>query len=86
MMQYRALVRAEVPRVRCAEHGVQQVRVPWADAQSRFTALCEAMAVELAEGGELGGGGAAVPLELGPGVGDPGRVRLFFVDGYLAHS
>ena len=43
-MQYRTLVRAGVPRVRCAEHGVQQVRVPWAAAQSRFTALFEAMA------------------------------------------
>ena len=45
-MQYRTLVRAEAPRVRCAEHGVQQVRVPWAEAQSRFTALFEAMVID----------------------------------------
>ena len=45
-MQYRTLVRADVPRVRCAEHGVQQVRVPWAEAQSRFTALFEAMVID----------------------------------------
>ena len=45
-MQYRTLVRAEVPRVRCAEHGVQQVPVPWADAQARFTALFEAMVID----------------------------------------
>ena len=45
-MQYRTLVRAEVPRVRCSEHGVQQVRVPWAEAQSRFTALFEAMVID----------------------------------------
>ena len=45
-MQYRTLVRAEVPRVRCAEHGVQQVPVPWADAQVRFTALFEAMVID----------------------------------------
>ena len=45
-MQYRTLVRAEVPRVRCREHGVQQVPVPWADAQSRFTALFEVMVIE----------------------------------------
>ena len=38
-MQYRTLVRAEVLRVRCAEHGVQQVQVRWAEAQSGFTAL-----------------------------------------------
>ena len=41
-----SLVRAEVPRVRCAEHGVQQVPVPWADAQARFTALYEAMVID----------------------------------------
>ena len=45
-MQYRTLVRAEVPRVRCSEHGVQQVPVPWADAQARFTALFEAMVID----------------------------------------
>ena len=45
-MQYRTLVRGEVPRVRCREHGVQQVPVPWADAQSRFTALFEVMVIE----------------------------------------
>ena len=45
-MQYRTLVRAEVPRVRCAAHGVQQVPVPWADAQARFTALFEAMVID----------------------------------------
>jgi len=45
-MQYRTLVWAEVPRVRCAEHGVQQVGVPWADPRSRFTALFEAMVID----------------------------------------
>ena len=45
-MQYRTLVRAEVPRVRCPEHGVQQVRVPWAESQSRLTALFEAMVID----------------------------------------
>ena len=44
-MQYRTLVRAEVPQMRCEEHGVQQVQVPEADAQSRFTALFEAMVI-----------------------------------------
>ena len=32
--------------MRCREHGVQQVPVPWADAQSRFTALFEVMVIE----------------------------------------
>ena len=45
-MLYRTGGAGEVPRVRCAEHGVQQVQVPWADAQSRFTARFEAMAID----------------------------------------
>jgi transposase len=39
--QYRTILEAEVPRVECPEHGVVQVRVPWAEAKSRFTALLE---------------------------------------------
>jgi transposase len=35
-----------VPRVNCREHGVRQVRVPWAEAGSRFTALFEALAID----------------------------------------
>lgn len=45
-MQYRMLVWAEVPRVCCAEHGVQQVPVPWADPRARFTALFEAIVID----------------------------------------
>ena len=45
-MQYRTLVRAEVPRVQCTEHGIQQVPVPWAEVGSRFTALFEAMVID----------------------------------------
>lgn len=44
--QYRTIVIAEVPRVRCAEHGVVQVAVPWAEPGSRFTALFEALAID----------------------------------------
>jgi len=42
-MQYRTFVIAEVPRVRCKEHGIRQVRVPWSDPGSRFTTLFEAL-------------------------------------------
>ena len=45
-MQYRTLLIAQVPRVDCAEHGVRQVSVPWADAGSRFTALFEVLAID----------------------------------------
>lgn len=44
-MQFKTLLQAEVPRVQCAEHGVLQVQVPWAESGSGFTALFEAMAV-----------------------------------------
>lgn len=45
-MQYRTLLIAQVPRVDCAEHGVRQVSVPWADPGSRFTALFEVLAID----------------------------------------
>lgn len=52
--QYRALIHAAVPRVRCSECGakgdseVQQIEVPWARERSGFTLLFEAMVVTLA--------------------------------------
>lgn len=55
--QYRALIHAELPRVRCSvwqvcgergETEVQQVAVPWARARSGFTLMFEAMVVTLA--------------------------------------
>ena len=44
--QYRTILAASVPRIRCAEHGVKQVRVPWAEPGSRFTALFEALVID----------------------------------------
>jgi transposase len=52
--QYRALLHADVPRVRCAHCGeqggpdVKQVAVPWARERSGFSLLFEAMIVTLA--------------------------------------
>jgi len=43
--QLQTVIEAEVPRVNCAEHGVQQVAIPWAESGSRFTALFEAMVI-----------------------------------------
>ena len=36
--QFRTIIEADVPRVTCTEHGVVQVRVPWAEPNSGFTA------------------------------------------------
>jgi transposase len=38
---------ARVPRVKCPDHGVRQVRVPWAEPGSRFTALFERFAIDV---------------------------------------
>ena len=43
--QLKTVLEAEVPRVSCPEHGVQQVAVPWSEAGGRFTALFEAMVI-----------------------------------------
>jgi transposase len=45
--QYRTMIAARLPRVKCATHGVLQVKVPWADGHSRFTAMFEAWAIRV---------------------------------------
>lgn len=44
--QYRTILVATVPRVDCDEHGVRQVKMPWAEERSRFTALFEALVID----------------------------------------
>jgi transposase len=46
--QHRALLHARLPRVRCPEHGVPQVSVPWARPGSGFTLLFEALVLSFA--------------------------------------
>jgi transposase len=45
--QYQTFLHARVPRVDCPTHGVRQVRVPWAEARSRFTMLMEQLVINL---------------------------------------
>jgi transposase len=45
--QFVTWIEAEVPRVECPQHGVKQVRVPWAESGSQFTALFERVAIDL---------------------------------------
>lgn len=47
LYEYEAFVIATVPRTDCPEHGVRQVKVPWADGRTGFTALFERLAVSL---------------------------------------
>ncbi len=44
--QYRTILVASVPRVRCDEHGVHQIRVPWGEEGSRFTAMFERLVID----------------------------------------
>jgi transposase len=43
--QYRTILHAAPPRSQCGEHGVRVVKLPWAEANSRFTALLEGLAI-----------------------------------------
>jgi len=43
--QYRTILCAAVPRSDCPEHGPRVVKLPWAEPNSRFTALFEALAI-----------------------------------------
>jgi transposase len=46
-MQWKTFIESDVPRVNCPDHGVKQIRVPWAEDQSRFTALFEAFTIDV---------------------------------------
>ena len=45
--EHEAYLHARVPRVKCPEHAVKQVRVPWARGRSDFTLLFEALVMAL---------------------------------------
>jgi len=44
--QFQTILAADVPRCACPDHGVKQVKVPWAEPGSRFTALFERLAID----------------------------------------
>ena len=46
--QHHCYITAPVPRVRCPEHGVKRIKVPWARKGSKFTLLFEQAAMILA--------------------------------------
>jgi len=46
-MQFRTILHAATPRVKCPEHGVKQVRLPWAEKNSRFTLFFERFAIDV---------------------------------------
>lgn len=44
--QYQTILAAQLPRVKCREHGVRQVRVPWGEPGSHLTALFERLVID----------------------------------------
>jgi len=44
--QYQTIIEAKVPRTECADCGIHQLPVPWAEQNSRFTALFEAVVID----------------------------------------
>ena len=44
---FATFLHASAPRVACPEHGVRQVRLPWAEPHSRFTMLFERLAIDV---------------------------------------
>lgn len=44
--QMRTILSAEVPRLNCPEHGVRQLRVPWSQEGSGYTAMFEALVID----------------------------------------
>lgn len=46
-LQFRTILVAKVPRTKCELHGVLQMRVPWSEPGSGFTALYEALVIDL---------------------------------------
>ena len=44
---FETILHCEPPRVRCKEHGVKTIALPWASKHSRFTQLFEAFSIEV---------------------------------------
>jgi len=44
---FQTFVMSRPPRIKCPDHGVRQVRLPWAEPRSRFTAPFERFAIDV---------------------------------------
>ena len=72
-MQFTTWIEADVPRVECATHGVRQVRIPWAEPGSQFTALFERLAIDLLRECSLTGAGRLLRITWDEAWGIKGR-------------
>ena len=46
-MQFQTIVHWRIARVKCAEHGIKSMAVPWAEKHSRFTARFERLSIDV---------------------------------------
>ena len=46
-MQFETLIHAKTPRVKCADHKVKVIELPWASKSSHFTLLFEAFVIDV---------------------------------------
>ena len=72
-MQFTTWIEADVPRVECALHGVKQLRVPWAEPGSQFTALFERLGIDLLRECSITGAGRLLRISWEEGWGIKGR-------------
>ena len=47
--QFQTFVEANIPRVKCTEHGVHTIQVPWAEGRSHYSKMFENQVVSLAQ-------------------------------------
>jgi len=60
--QFLTYLHARPPRVKCPEHGVRQVKLPWAESMARFTTLFERLAVDVLKECDVLGAGRLMRL------------------------
>jgi transposase len=61
-MQFLTYLHARPPRVSCADHGVKQARMPWAEPGSRFTHLFEVLAIDILKATNVKQGAALLSI------------------------
>lgn len=59
---FKTFLHARPPRVNCPEHGVRQVRLPWADPNGRFTLVFERKAIDVLKETDVKGAGNILDL------------------------
>jgi len=72
---FATFLHASAPRVACPEHGVRQVRLPWAEPHSRFTMLFERLAIDVLAACDVAAAAGAAADQLGRGMAADGPRR-----------